>query len=113
MNTNLKLLAKQARERLKTAGEISHNSSQALAATTSYTFVANMRAIEDDPLFPKVKKILEKEQEEVVSNPISQLVSKKYLESLSRDSKEKYILKLVKKYNTIRDYIVSNNIIKK
>ncbi len=111
MNANLKSLAKQAKERLKTAGEISSGNSQALAANTSYTFVANMRAIEDDPLFPKVKRLLEKSEDEIIINPISQLVSKKYLETLSAESKEKYILKLIKKYNTIKDYIISNNLI--
>ena len=61
MNTSLKSLAKKARNRLKTAGEYSANSDVStayLSASSSYIMVANIRKIEDDPLFNKVKRIL-------------------------------------------------------
>lgn len=114
MSTTLKQLAKKARSRLKTAGEYTNNAGDKtayLSACTSYMVVASIRKIEDDPLFYKVKRVLEKGQEEVVLNPINQIMDGKYYSSLDSSEKERYILKLTKKYNTIRDYILSNNLI--
>ena len=111
MNSMLKMLAKKAKDRLITAGEYSNTktSSIGLSATPSYMLVANIRSIEDDPLFPKVKRVIEKSKEEIVMNPISLIIDKKYYNSLDDCQKEKYILKISKKYNAIKDYLSSNN----
>ena len=113
MNTSLKQLAKRARSRLKTAGEYStaENTTAYLAAQSSYMMVANIRKIEDDPLFNKVKKVLEKSATELVINPLSQLIDTKTFKKLSDEDKERYMLKLTKRFNTIRDYILSNNLL--
>ena len=115
MNASLKQLAKKARNRLKTAGEITTKTevttTASLAATTSYTMVANIRKIEDDPLFNKVKKVLIKSKEELVINPLSMLIDNKYYSALPSADKERYILKLTKKYNKIKDYILLNNLL--
>ncbi len=113
MNTTLKQLAKRARNRLKTAGEYSVDKDKTayLSATSSYIMVANIRKIEDDPLFGKIKKILEKSQTELVINPLSHIIDNRYFSSLNSEDKEKYILKLTKKFNTIKDYIINNNLL--
>ena len=114
MNTSLKQLAKRARNRLKTAGEYSagkDTTTAYLSASSSYIMVANIRKIEDDPLFNKVKRILEKSVNELVINPLSQLIDNKQFSKLSGEDKERYILKLTKRFNLIKDYILSNNLL--
>lgn len=111
MNNSLKRLAKEARERLKTAGEYANTKSAYLAGNASYVVVANIRKIEDDPIFLKVKKILEKEKEEIIVNPISLLIDKKVFFELNGYQRERYMLKLSKKFNTIKDYILSNGLL--
>ena len=113
MSTSLKQLAKRARNRLKTAGEyaIGQETTACLSASSSYITVANIRKIEDDPMFNKVKKILEKSRDELVINPLSYLIESKVYKKLSDNEREKYILKLTKKFNTIRDYIISNRLL--
>lgn len=110
MNNILKMLAKKARNRLKTAGEISNNknSTAYLSASNSYCVVANIQSIEEDPLFAKVKRVLEKSKNEIVLNPIYQIMDKNYYNSLGATEKEKYLLKLTKRYNVIKDYILNN-----
>ncbi len=113
MSTTLKQLAKRARSRLITAGECSKPDEKTayLTATTSYMVVASKRNIEDDPIYYKVKKVLEKGYNDIILNPISQIMDNKYYATLSANEKERYILKLSKKYNTIKDYILSNNLL--
>ncbi len=113
MDTSLKQLAKRARNRLKTAGEYSvgKDTTAYLSAPSSYIMVANIRKIEDDPLFNKVKRILEKSSVELVINPLSQLIDNKYYNSLAEQEKERYILKLTKRFNEIKEYIISNNLL--
>lgn len=114
MNTSLKQLAKRARSRLKTAGEYStaENTTTAyLSAPSSYIMVANIRKIEDDPLFNKVKRLLEKSATELVINPLSHLIDSKVFKKLSDEDRERYMLKLTKRFNTIRDYILNNNLL--
>lgn len=114
MDTSLKQLAKRARNRLKTAGEYSvgkDTTTAYLSAPSSYIMVANIRKIEDDPLFNKVKRILEKSSTELVINPLSQLIDSRYYKSLDDQEKERYILKLTKRFNEIKEYIISNNLL--
>lgn len=113
MNTTLKQLAKKARNRLKTAGEYSADKDKTayLSATSSYIMVANIRRIEDDPLFGKIKKVLEKSQTELVINPLSHIIDNRYFNSLTGEEKEKYILKITRRFNAIKDYIIENNLL--
>lgn len=112
MNNSLKLLAKEARERLKTAGEYAGKPTTSyLSASSSYMVVANIRKIEDDPLFAKVKRVLERSRDEIVANPISYVVDKKLLLTMNYDERERYLLKISKKFNEIKDYIETNHLI--
>jgi len=113
MKETLKLLAKRARERLKTAGEITQKTTTTayLSAETSYMTVASMKRIEDDPLFLKVKRIMEKEKDEIIINPISHVLDKKFMMTLSSCDREKYVLKTTKKFNEIKSYILKNNLL--
>jgi len=114
MNTSLKQLAKNARNRLKTAGEYSSvqdTTTAYLSASSSYIMVANIRKIEDDPLFNKVKRILEKSAEELVVNPLAQLIDTKQYKKMNETEKERYMLKLTKRFNSIKEYIISNNLL--
>lgn len=109
MNNVLKMLAKKARDRLKTAGELGttkQNSTAYLSATNSYSVVANIRNIEDDPLFFKIKKLLEKCENEIIVNPIYHIIDKNFYNSLDSVEKERYMLKITKRYNLIKDYIL-------
>lgn len=113
MNTTLKQLAKRARNRLKTAGEYSSDKDKTayLSASSSYIMVANIRKIEDDPLFGKIKRILERSQTELIINPISHIMDNKHFSGLNNEEKEKYILKLTKRFNVIKDYIIDHNLL--
>ena len=114
MNTSLKQLAKNARNRLKTAGEYSavqDTTTAYLSASSSYIMVANIRKIEDDPLFNKVKRILERSAEELIINPLALLIDAKQYKKMNDTEKERYMLKLTKRFNTIKEYIISNNLI--
>lgn len=113
MDTSLKQLAKRARNRLKTAAEYSasQETTAYLSASSSYMVVANIRKIEDDPLYNKIKRILEKSATELVTNPLAQLIDNKVYKKLNDLEKERYMLKLTKRFNTIRDYILSNNLL--
>ena len=114
MNNSLKRLAKEARERLKTAGEYANNTKSVyLTNSNSYVVVANIRRIEDDPIFPKVKKILEREKEEIIVNPISLVIDKKEFLALDQFQKERYMLKLSKRFNAIKEYILSGDMLEK
>ena len=84
MDTSLKQLAKRARNRLKTAAEYSasQETTAYLSASSSYMVVANIRKIEDDPLYNKIKRILEKSATELVTNPLAQLIDNKFYKNL-------------------------------
>ena len=110
MNTSLKLLAKKARGRLQTAAKVSNepaSSSVALNANGSYMVVASIRSIEDDPLFAKVKRLIEREQTEVILNPIANLIDKTSYANMTDNQRERYVLKLTKRYNEIHNYILN------
>lgn len=113
MNTTLKQLAKRARNRLKTAGEYSCDKDKTayLSASNAYIMVANIRKMEDDPLFPKVKRLLEKCESDLIINPLSHLIDNKYYEKLTSQEKERYILNLTNKFNKMKEYILDNNLL--
>lgn len=111
MDTSLKLLAKRARGRLQTAAKVTSepaSSSVALNASGNYMVVASIRSIEDDPLFAKVKRLIEREQNEVILNPIAQLIDKSSFSTMTESQRERYVLKLTKRYNEIHNYILNN-----
>lgn len=56
--------------------------------------------VHEQELYEKVCKILERE--EIVINPIKELVDYKYYNSLSLEAKQKYIFDLSEKYKTMK-----------
>jgi hypothetical protein len=109
-NTALKLLAQKAKKRLSTAGQTicekqSTKTTFAYLSQGSYAIVANKQMIEEDPLFDKVKKLLESED---VMNPLSELTDNKYFNSLNETEKERYIMDISKRYNEIKEYFLSH-----
>ncbi len=77
-----------------------------LSARLQYAIVANNNKIEGDPLFAKIKKQLEKGEDNL--NPIASLIDYKVYNQLSQTEKEKYIIKLTKRYATIKNYIIKD-----
>lgn len=55
---------------------------------------------QDQELYERVKKILSRE--EIVINPIQELVNKKYYDTLSFDAKQRYISELSEKYKQLK-----------
>ena len=105
-NNTLKLLAQKAKKRLSTAGQtISQKQTTAYLSQSTYAIVANLQDIKEDPLFAKVKKILERDD---VFNPIAELTDHKIFDTLSQVEKERYIIDLSKRYNELRDYLQKN-----
>lgn len=110
-NSTLKLLAQKAKKRLSKAGEniessIGEKSTLAYLSPTKYAIVVSRQRIEEDPLFEKVKKILEKDD---IHNPLGELTDKNVFNSLSSLEKEKYIIDISKRYNEIKDYFARQN----
>ena len=56
--------------------------------------------VREQELYEKVCKLLERD--EVIINPIKELVDYKYYNSLSIDAKQKYIFDLSEKYKTMK-----------
>lgn len=54
----------------------------------------------DQELYERVKKLLSRD--EIVINPIQELMNKKYYDSLSLDGKQKYISDLSEKYKELK-----------
>ena len=108
-NSALKLLAQKAKKRLSTAGQsISETSTAkttfAYLATGTYAIVASKQSLEDDPLYDKVKKLLDSGETE---NPLAQLTDKAIFEKLNDTEKERYIIDISKRYNKLKDYFMS------
>ena len=104
----LKMLAQKAKKRLSTAGQtISKNECEktttAYLSQGDYMVVANKQSIEVDPLFEKVKKLMEKED---VLNPLAELTDYDIFNNLSSLDKEKYIIDISKRYNEIRNHLL-------
>jgi len=54
---------------------------------------------------------MEKEKDEIIINPISHVLDKKFMMTLSSCDREKYVLKTTKKFNEIKSYILKNNLL--
>lgn len=108
-NNALKLLAQKAKKRLTTAGKtvnLSADKTTTYLSPTNYARVANTQDIQEDPLYEKIKKLLERED---VFNPIAELTDKKVFEKLSQIEKEKYVIEISKRYNRIKDHLAGVN----
>lgn len=108
-NSALKLLAQKAKKRLKTAGEnikkeTSEKSTFAYLSNGSYAIVANKQSIEEDPLFEKVKKLIEKPE---IMNPLAELTDYDVFNKLSPTEKEKYMIDISKRYIEIKEYFLN------
>ena len=113
-NSALKLLAQKAKKRLSSAGqnlskekakENTNKSTFAYLTNGTYAIVASRQKIEDDPLFDKVKKLLDKGN---FITPLSELTDYNVFNNLSQADKERYIIDISKRYNEIKDYILKD-----
>ena len=112
-NSALKLLAQKAKKRLSSAGqnlskekakENTNKSTFAYLTNGTYAIVASRQKIEDDPLFDKVKKLIEKGN---LITPLQELTNYEVFNNLSQAEKERYIIDISKRYNEIKDYILN------
>ena len=111
-NSALKLLAQKAKKRLSSAGQSlsteshkqNNKSTFAYLTNGTYAIVASRQRIEDDPLFDKVKKLIEKGN---LITPLQELTNYEIFNSLSQAEKERYIIDISKRYNEIKDYILN------
>lgn len=106
----LRDLAQRARNRLRAiSNNIEENkpySEACLSACTQYAIIANNKKIEDDPLYNKIKRLIYKEKEENIFNPLAHLIEHNIYDNLTDVQKEKYMYKLSKRYQTVREYIL-------
>lgn len=106
LNNVLKLLAQKAKKRLSTAGQtISQKQTSACLSQTTYALVANLQDIKEDPLYEKVKKLLDSDD---ILNPIAELTDHKIYDNLSQVEKERYVIDLSKRYVELKDYFLRN-----
>lgn len=105
MNNSLRALAQKAKYRLRAISTNEENVTKAcLSAKMQYAIIASQKKIEDDPLYNKVKKLLEKDPD--TTSPLSQLIEHNIYDKLSERDQEKYMFKLSKRYIEIREHII-------
>ena len=104
MASALRMLAQKAKKRLSTAGQSFEVEKTTISYLSDggYAIVANNQKIKEDPLFDKVKKLLERED---VMNPLAELTDTKLFNKLSEVEKEKYIMDISKRFNEIKEYL--------
>lgn len=85
-------LAKQAKHRMK-------NYNQGGIQHLSYAKIAY--SDKDQLLYKKVCQMLDEDR--IIINPINELIDKKYYETLSLESKQRYILDLSDKYRQMKE----------
>ena len=97
-----KNLAKRAKNRLQAVSETKEKTtSKALSVRTSYYIVAGKtKPVEEDPLYPKIKKMLESNPD--IFSPIGKLIDHTVFDDLSDTEKDKYLLDLTKRYHLIK-----------
>ena len=106
-NNSLKQLAQKAKKRLSTAGQtINQKQKAAYLSQTTYAIVASHQDLQEDPLYDKVKKLLQKED---IFNPIAELTDYKIFNNLSSVEKEKYVIDISNRYKNIKEYLSKNN----
>ena len=109
-NNALKLLAQKAKKRLTSAGKtvnLAAEKNTAYMNPSNYAVVANTQDLKEDPLYKKIKKLLERED---VLNPIAELTDKKVFEKLSSIEKERYVIDISKRFIRIKEHLMSNNV---
>ena len=89
----LYLLAKDAKARMR-----NYNKEKSIFEQIPYAKACF--GVEEQELYNKVCKILERN--EIVINPIKELVDYKYYNTLSLDAKQKYIFDLSEKYKAMK-----------
>ncbi|MBQ9790905.1 MAG: hypothetical protein IJW24_04895 [Clostridia bacterium] len=97
-----KNLAKRAKNRLQAASETKEKTtSRALSVRASYYISAGKtKTAQHDPLYPKIKKMLETNPD--IFSPIGKLIDHSVFDHLSNDEKDKYLLDLTKRYHLIK-----------
>lgn len=112
MNSSLRALAQKAKYRLRaiSTNEDNNISEACLSAKMQYAIIVSQKRIEDDPLYNKVKKLLEKDPD--TTCPLSQLIEHNVYDDLSERDKEKYMYKLSKRYIQIREHIIKESMYK-
>ena len=108
-NNALKLLAQKAKKRLTSAGKtvnLSAEKNTAYISASNYAVVVNTQDLKEDPLYEKIKKLLERDD---VLNPIAELTDKRLFESLTEIEKERYVIDISKRNNTIKEHLLGNN----
>lgn len=107
--SGLKMLAADAKARLKNGYHNSHDTEDGQTRAESYfdlvkkSFSDKDMALKDKIFYDKVKKILEEGE---IINPILRLVDEVYINSLSYSSKQRYLLEISEKYNRIKKEIL-------
>lgn len=91
---NLYYLAKDAKARLR-----NYNKEKSIFEQIPYAKVCF--GVHEQELYLKVCKLLN--SEEIVINPIKELVDYKYYNTLSLEAKQKYIFDLSEKYKEMKD----------
>lgn len=89
----LYFLAKDAKTRMR-------NFNKEKSVFEQIPYVKACFGVHEQELYEKVCKLLSRE--EVVINPIKELVDYKYYNTLSLESKQKYIFELSEKYKTMK-----------
>jgi len=103
-----KNLAKKAKDRLISAGLTQEKTtSRALSVQTSYYINARTNKPENDPLYGKVKKMLENDKD--IISPIGKLIEKEIYDNLSEYEKDRYLLDLSKRYNAMKKQFEKEN----
>ena len=97
-----KSLAKRAKNRLSAAVETKEKTtSKALSVRDSYYISAGkLKPVEEDPLYPKIKKMLEANSD--TFSPIGKLIDHSIFDSLSDIEKDRYLLDLSRRYRLIK-----------
>lgn len=108
-NSALKMLAQKAKKRLSSAGQTfkaqpGEKATSAYLSSGNYSLVATKQEIEEDPLFEKVKLLLQKGD---VINPLAQLTDHAVFDNLSQSDKERYIIDISRRYNELKNYFLS------
>ena len=98
-----KNLAKKAKSRLIASNEIGKTETKALSAGGSYVILSEKLSIESDPLFSRVKKLVESEPDS--PGAIGKLIDKTRFSMMNNVEKDKYLLDLTKRYNRIKNHL--------
>ena len=105
-----KNLAKRAKSRLSAAASTSDKTvSVALGAkSTYYISASSIDKIEDDPLFNKIKRMLEVNKD--IINPIGKLIDHSVFDNLTPTEKDRYLLDLSSRFKRAKRKIMESQV---